>query len=179
MTQKRIGKRTIKLNNMPTIIAASSVVGPKEGQGPLKDKFDMVLSNDLNGEKTWELAESKMVQTVMEMNVKKVNKTLEDVDLLFGGDLINQLFPASFAARELGVPFFGIYGACSTMAEGLCLGSMAIDGEYARYVLCGASSHYCTAERQFRFPLELGNQKPMTAQWTVTGAGGGLLAKDG
>ena len=179
MTQKRIGKRTIKLNNMPTIIAASSVVGPKEGQGPLKDKFDMVLSNDLYGEKTWELAESKMVQTVMEMNVKKVNKTLEDVDLLFGGDLINQLFPASFAARELGVPFFGIYGACSTMAEGLCLGSMAIDGEYARYVLCGASSHYCTAERQFRFPLELGNQKPMTAQWTVTGAGGVLLAKDG
>ena len=84
MTQKRIGKRTIKLNNMPTIIAASSVVGPKEGQGPLKDKFDMVLSNDLYGEKTWELAESKMVQTVMEMNVKKVNKTLEDVDLLFG-----------------------------------------------------------------------------------------------
>ena len=93
--------------------------------------------------------------------------------------MINQLFPASFAARELGVPFFGIYGACSTMTEGLCLGSMAIDGEYARYVLCGASSHYCTAERQFRFPLELGNQKPMTAQWTVTGAGGVLLTKDG
>ena len=104
---------------------------------------------------------------------------MEDVDFLFGGDLINQLFPASFAARELGVPFFGIYGACSTMAEGMCLGSMAIDGEYAKYVLCGTSSHYCTAERQFRFPLELGNQKPMTAQWTVTGAGGVLLTKEG
>ena len=177
--KKRIGKRTIRLNNMPTIIAASSVVGPKEGEGPLKDKFDLVLSNDLYGEKSWELAESKMVQTVHQMNVKKANKTLDDIDFLFGGDLINQLFPASFAARELGVPFFGIYGACSTMTEGLCLGSMAIDGGYAEYVLCSASSHYCTAERQFRFPLELGNQKPMTAQWTVTGAGGSLLAKDG
>lgn len=179
MNKKRIGKRTIKLNNMPTIIAASSIVGPKEGQGPLKDKFDLILSDDLYGEKTWELAESKMVQTVMKMSVEKANKTLEDVDFLFGGDLINQLFPASFAARELGVPFFGIYGACSTMSEGLCLGSMAIDGEYAKYVLCGTSSHYCTAERQFRFPLELGNQKPMTAQWTVTGAGSVLIASEG
>ncbi|MDD7754413.1 MAG: stage V sporulation protein AD [Clostridiales bacterium] len=179
MMKKRIGKRTIRLNNMPTIVAASSIVGPKEGQGPLKDKFDLVISDDLYGEKTWELAESKMVQTALEMSVKKVNKNLEDVDFLFAGDLINQLFPASFAARELGIPFFGIYGACSTMTEGMCLGSMAIDGEYAKYVLCGASSHYCTAERQFRFPLELGNQKPMTAQWTVTGAGGVLLTKEG
>lgn len=179
MNKKRIGKRTIKLNNMPTIIAASSVVGPKEGQGPLKDKFDLILSDDLYGEKTWELAESKMVQTVMKMSVEKANKTLEDVDLLFGGDLINQIFPASFAARELAVPFFGIYGACSNMAESMCLGSMAIDGEYANHVLCGTSSHYCTAERQFRFPLELGNQRPMTAHWTVTGAGSVLLAKDG
>ena len=179
MNKKRIGKRTIKLNNMPTIIAASSVVGPKEGQGPLKDKFDLILSDDLYGEKTWELAESKMVQTVMKMSVEKANKKLEDVDLLFGGDLINQIFPASFAARELSVPFFGIYGACSNMAESMCLGSMAIDGEYAKYVLCGTSSHYCTAERQFRFPLELGNQRPLTAHWTVTGAGSVLLAKDG
>ena len=179
MNKKRIGKRTIKLNNKPTIIAASSIVGPKEGEGPLKDKFDLILSDDLYGEKTWELSESKMVQTVMEMSVKKANKTLEDVDFLFGGDLINQLFPASFAARELQIPFFGIYGACSTMTEGLCLASMAIDGEYAEYVLSGTSSHYCTAERQFRFPLELGNQKPMTAQWTVTGAGSVLLTKEG
>ena len=108
--KKRIGKRTIRLNNMPTIVAASSIVGPKEGQGPLKDKFDLVISDDLYGEKTWELAESKMVQTALEMSVKKVNKNLEDVDFLFAGDLINQLFPASFAARELGIPFFGIYG---------------------------------------------------------------------
>ena len=179
MIKKRIGQRTIKLNNLPTIIAASSIVGLKEGEGPLKDKFDLILTDNLYGEKTWELAESKMVQSVMDMNVKKANKKLSDINLLYGGDLINQIFPSSFAARELAIPFFGIYGACSTMAEGLCLGSMAVDGGYADYVLTGASSHYCTAERQFRFPLELGNQKPMTAQWTVTGAGGVLLAKEG
>lgn len=179
MNKKRIGKRTIKLNNMPTIISASSIVGPKEGQGPLKNGFDLILSDDLYGEKSWELAESKMVQEVMQMSVKKANKKLEDVEFLFGGDLINQIFPASFAARELQIPFFGIYGACSTMTEGMCLGSMAIDGEYASCVLCGTSSHYCTAERQFRFPLELGNQKPMTSQWTVTGAGSVLLTKNG
>ncbi|WP_297133649.1 stage V sporulation protein AD [Terrisporobacter sp.] len=179
MIKKRIGQRTIKLNNLPTIIAASSVVGPKEGEGPLKDKFDLILTDDLYGEKTWELAESKMVKTVMEMNVKKAHKKLSDINLLYGGDLINQIFPSSFAARDLAIPFFGLYGACSTMSESLCLGSMAIDGGYADYVLTGASSHYCTAERQFRFPLELGNQKPMTAQWTVTGAGGLLLAKEG
>ena len=178
MIKKRIGQRTIKLNNLPTIIAASSVVGPKEGEGPLKDKFDLILTDDLYGEKTWELAESKMVKTVMEMNVKKAHKKLSDINLLYGGDLINQIFP-SFAARDLAIPFFGLYGACSTMSESLFLCSMAIDGGYADYVLTGASSHYCTAERQFRFPLELGNQKPMTAQWTVTGAGGLLLAKEG
>ena len=98
---------------------------------------------------------------------------------MLGGDLINQIVPASFAARELAIPFLGIYGACSTMAEGLCIGSMLIDGGFADLVLSGTSSHYCTAERQFRFPLELGNQKPMTAQWTVTGAGSVLLAPNG
>ena len=107
------------------------------------------------------------------------NKTLEDIDFLYGGDLVNQIYPTSFAARDLGVPFFGIYGACSNMAEGMCLASMAIDGGYANYTLLGASSHFCTAERQFRLPLEQGCQKPMTAQRTVTGAGGILLASSG
>ena len=179
MNKKRIGKRTIRLNNMPTIIAASSVVGPKEGEGPLKDKFDLILSNDLYGEKTWELAESKMVQTVMETAIKKVNKTTEDIDYMIAGDLLNQLLSSSFAARELSIPFLGVYGACSTMAQSLALGSMLVDGDFADLIVTGASSHYCTAERQFRFPLELGNQKPMTAQWTVTGAGCTVLATEG
>ena len=108
-----------------------------------------------------------------------MEKQLDDIEFLFGGDLINQIFPASFAARALGIPFCGIYGACSTMALGMCLSSIVVDGGFADYALNGTSSHYCTAERQFRFPLELGNQKPMTAQWTVTGAGSALISSSG
>lgn len=179
MKSKRIGSRTVKLENNPTIISAASVVGPKEGEGPLKDYFDLILSDDLYGEKSWELAESKMVETAMRKAVQNADKKLEDVNYMLGGDLINQLLPASFAARELSIPFFGIYGACSTMAEGMCLSSMLIDGGFANLIVSGTSSHFCTAERQFRYPLELGNQKPMTAQWTVTGAGSVLIAPNG
>ena len=175
MKNKRIGKRTVKLENKPTIISTGTIVGPKEGEGPLKDYFDMIMTDDLYGEKTWELAESKMVETASQQAIQKAGKKLSDVNYMLGGDLINQIVPA----RELAIPFLGIYGACSTMAEGLCIGSMLIDGGFADLVLSGTSSHYCTAERQFRFPLELGNQKPMTAQWTVTGAGSVLLAPNG
>lgn len=179
MSNKRIGNRTVKLQNGPTIISAASVVGPKEGKGPKSEYFDLILDDDLYGEKSWELSESKMVQTAMKKAAEKAGRKLEDINYLIGGDLINQLFPASFAARELQIPFFGIYGACSTMAEGMCLSSMLIDGGFADFILSGTSSHYCTAERQFRFPLELGNQKPMTAQWTVTGAGSVLISSKG
>ena len=179
MKSKRIGKRTVKMQNKPTIISTASVAGPKEGEGPLKDYFDLVLTDDLYGEKTWELAESKMVQTATENAIQKAGKKPEDIDFMIGGDLINQIVPSSFAAREVGIPFLGIYGACSTMAEGLCISSMLVDGGFANLSVSGASSHYCTAERQFRFPLELGNQKPMTAQWTVTGAGSALIMPNG
>ncbi len=179
MKSKRIGKRTVKMQNKPTIISTACVAGPKEGEGPLKDYFDLVLTDDLYGEKTWELAESKMVQTATENAIQKAGKKPEDIDFMIGGDLINQIVPSSFAAREVGIPFLGIYGACSTMAEGLCISSMLVDGGFANLSVSGASSHYCTAERQFRFPLELGNQKPMTAQWTVTGAGSALIMPNG
>lgn len=179
MANKRVGKRTVKLQNNPTIISAASVVGPKEGQGPLKEYFNLILQDDLYGEKSWELAESKMVQTAMHMAAQKAGKKLEDINYLIGGDLINQIVPSSFAARELGIPFFGIYGACSTMAEGMCLSAMLIDGGFADLILSGASSHYCTAERQFRFPLEYGSQRCPTCQWTVTGSGAMVLGKTG
>ena len=179
MKSKRIGKRTVKMQNKPTIISTACVAGPKEGEGPLKDYFDLVLTDDLYGEKTWELAESKMVQTATESAIQKAGKKPEDIDFMIGGDLINQIVPSSFAAREVGIPFLGIYGACSTMAEGLCISSMLVDGGFANLSVSGASSHYCTAERQFRFPLGLGNQKPMTAQWTVTGAGSALIMPNG
>lgn len=176
MESKRIGKRTVKLVNNPTIVEATSIVGPKEAKGPLKEHFDIIMQDHLFGQKSWELAESKMVQTVMEETLKKAKIQIDDVNFFIGGDLINQIFPASFCARQLGIPFLGVYGACSTMAQSMSIGAMLIDGGFAEYILAGTSSHYCTAERQYRFPLEQGNQKPMTAQWTVTGSGGVLLS---
>ena len=175
MAKKRIGSRTVKLEHGPVIISTSSIVGPKEAQGPLKDYFDIKLDDDLFGEKSWEFCESKMVQTV----VKKANKSISDVNYMVAGDLLNQLLSTSFAAREISIPFLGVYGACSTMAQSLSIGAMLVDGGFADLVAASTSSHYCTAERQFRFPLELGNQKPMTAQWTVTGAGCSLLSSKG
>lgn len=179
MSKNRIGKRTIKLQNKPAIISTSSIVGPKEAKGPLKDYFDIKIEDDLFGEKSWEFAESKMVQTAIENAIKKANKKVDDVDYLIAGDLLNQLLSTSFAAREVNIPFLGVYGACSTMALSLALGSMLVDGGFADLVAAATSSHYCTAERQFRFPLELGNQKPMTAQWTVTGSGCSIISNQG
>lgn len=179
MANKRIGNRTVRLKSEPTIISTASIVGPKESQGPLSKYFDIKLDDDLFGEKSWEFAESKMVQTAMEAAIKKANKSTKDIDYMIAGDLLNQLLSSSFAARELAIPFLGVYGACSTMAQSLALASMLIDGEFADLIVSGASSHYCTAERQFRFPLELGNQKPMTAQWTVTAAGCTVVSSKG
>ena len=179
MANKRIGNRTVRLKSEPTIISTASIVGPKESQGPLSNYFDIKLDDDLFGEKSWEFAESKMVQTAMETAIKKANKSTEDIDYMIAGDLLNQLLSSSFAARELAIPFLGVYGACSTMAQSLALASMLIDGEFADLIVSGASSHYCTAERQFRFPLELGCQKSMTAQWTVTAAGCTVVSSKG
>ena len=176
MKNKKIGKRTVEMQHMPSIISTASIVGPKEGKGPLRNYFDKILDDDLDGEKSWELSECKMMKQTIELAAKKSNKGLKEIDYLIGGDLINQIWPFSFAARDLDIPFIGVYGACSTMAQSMCLGAMLIDGGFAQNVLAGTCSHYCTAERQFRFPLELGNQKPMTAQWTVTGAGSVLIA---
>ncbi|MGL5751805.1 MAG: stage V sporulation protein AD [Paraclostridium sp.] len=179
MRNKRIGNRTVVLNSKPVIISTASVVGPKESKGPLSEYFDIKLDDHLCGEKSWEFAESKMIQTAMQTAISKVNKSIEDIDYMIAGDLLNQLLSSSFAARELAIPFIGVYGACSTMAQSLSLASMLIDGEFADLIVSGASSHYCSAERQFRFPLELGNQKPMTAQWTVTGAGCTVVSSEG
>lgn len=179
MANNRIGKRTVKLKNKPTIISTSSIVGPKEADGPLKDYFDIKIDDDLYGEKSWEFAESKMVQTVVQHAVSKANKSISDVNYMIAGDLLNQLLSTSFAAREVSIPFLGVYGACSTMSQSLSIGAMIVDGGFADLVVAATSSHYCTAERQFRFPLELGNQKPMTAQWTVTGSGCSLISNNG
>ena len=172
---KRIGAGTILLPNRPGIVQTAAIVGKKEGEGPLHSEFDAVIEDDLFGEETWEKAESRFHYTAADTCLKKAGATPESVDVTLGGDLLNQIMAASTAAQKLQTPFLGIYGACSTMAETLCIGAMLCDGGYARRALCCASSHFCSAERQYRFPLEYGNQRPPTSQWTVTGAGAALL----
>ncbi|SES75933.1 stage V sporulation protein AD [Natronincola peptidivorans] len=178
MANNKIGIQTIKLTNPPSIIAANAIVGPKEGKGPLAKNFDIVLEDDLYGEASWEKAESKMAIETVKSAVLKAKVYLEDIDYFVAGDLLNQLMASSFAARELQIPYFGLFGACSTMTEALSLAAMMVDGGYADYVVAATSSHFSAAERQFRFPLELGNQRPLTAQWTVTGAGAAVLTKN-
>jgi stage V sporulation protein AD len=154
-------------------------VGPKEGQGPLKDYFDVVLEDDLWGEESWEKSESKFQQEAVKLALSNAKLVESQVDYLFAGDLLNQIISSSYAARQLQIPFFGLYGACSTMTESLSLGAMSVDGGFADNVVCVTSSHFSTAERQYRFPLEHGNQRPPTAQWTVTGSGAAVLSSLG
>ncbi len=179
MAQKKLGKQTVMFQNPPSIMATSSIVGPKEGQGPLKDYFDIIIQDDLWGEESWEKCESKLQQEAVRLALSNAKIVESQVDYLFAGDLLNQIIASSFSARSLQIPFFGLYGACSTMTESISLGAMIIDGGYADKVACVASSHFSTAERQYRYPLELGNQRPLTAQWTVTGAGASILTSQG
>lgn len=176
---KKLGQQTIAFNNPPVIAGTAAIVGPKEGAGPLGKEFDIVLPDTLNGEETWEKAERKMLKKCCQMAINKAKLTPQDIDFMMAGDLLNQIISANFTARDLGLPFIGLYGACSTMFEGMALGSMLIDGGFANHILVAASSHYDTAERQYRFPTEMGVQRPLTAQWTVTGAGSVVLGDQG
>mgnify|MGYP004495970439 FL=1 len=177
--EKRIGEQTIKLKNPPKIISTFSIVGPKEGEGPLKDYFDKILDDDTCGKDSYEKAESEMIFTAISQAIKRAGLKEKDINYLFSGDLLNQIISSSFAARQLNIPFFGLYGACSTMSESLSLASLIMDGGYAEHVVAATSSHFSSAERQFRFPLEYGSQRSRTAQWTVTGSGAMVLGKEG
>ncbi|AFM42199.1 stage V sporulation protein AD [Desulfosporosinus acidiphilus SJ4] len=179
MDSKRAGNQTVVFGSPPVILASYSVVGPKEGQGPLGKTFNKIWKDQLNGEKSWELAESKMLQEALQGSIDEAGITKDRIDFMLAGDLLNQIVSSNFAARQIALPFIGVYGACSTMALSIALGSMLIDGGFAEYVLIGVSSHHDTAERQFRAPTEQGNQRAMSAQWTVTGAGSVLLGKQG
>lgn len=173
---KRLGEQTVIFENPPSIISVASTVGPKEGQGPLKDKFDVVLEDVLAGEDTWEKAESRIINDNFKLAVEKANLSMEDMDYILTGDLLNQDSGSTFGIRDLKRPFFGLFGACSTMGESMALSAMLIDGGFANYILAGASSHFCSAEKQFRFPLELGTQRPPSATWTVTGDGAVVIS---
>ena len=175
---KKIGKQTISFDFPPTITECNSIVGPKEAQGPLAKYFDLTLDDEFWGEKSWEKAESKIIKENVNALVTKSGITTNNIDCIFAGDLLNQCISSSFGLRDSNIPFVGMFGACSTFVESMCMGAIAIES-FAQNVICATSSHFCSAEKQFRFPLELGNQRPQTSQWTVTGSGATLLSKDG
>ena len=172
-------EQTIVLKRQPKIIGSYTIVGPKEGQGNFGSYFDYVMKNDYFGEKTYEKAERKMLESAITGALEKAKLSAKDIDIMIGGDLLNQIISSSYAARAFEFPFIGVYGACSTMAESMAVGSVLIDGGYCENVICSTGSHFSTAERQYRFPLELGNQRPPTSQWTVTGAGSCVLSLNG
>lgn len=175
---KKAGK-TFIIKDGVIIRDTYTIVGNKEGQGPLKGKFDMVIEDDLWGEDSWEKSELKMQKTAVENLKNKNNLVNENIDLLISGDLLNQITSSSFAARELELPYIGVYGACSTMTLTMGLGALIIDGGFAENVICVTSSHFCSAERQYRLPLEMGGQRHMSSQWTVTGSAAVWLSNNG
>ena len=172
-----VGEASVKFREPVEIMASASVVGTKEGQGPLGALFDQVGKDDYFGGKTWEEAESNLQKEALRMALAKADLEPKDVRFLFAGDLLGQSIASSFGVSEFGIPHFGLYGACSTCGEALSLGAMMIAGGFAERVACVTSSHFASAEREFRFPLEYGNQRPLSASWTVTGSGAFLLRR--
>lgn len=169
--------QTIKFKNKPYLLAGYSMVGPLEGKGPLKEYFDYVLQDDTLKEKSFEKAERKLLQEIVVGAIDKANLKVGDIDFFVGGDLLNQIVSSSYTARELSIPFIGLYSACATMAESLAISSILVSYGLADNVVAGTCTHFSSAERQYRFPLELGNQRPPTAQWTITGGGASVVSK--
>lgn len=179
MMNQMMGKQSIQFERAPHIIGSSSVVGKKEGEGPLAKAFDLICSDDRFGEDNWEKSESTMQNEAMKTALQHAKLLPAQVRYLFGGDLLGQLIATSFGMENLDIPLFGLYGACSTCGESLSLAAMTVAGGYADYAAAITSSHFASAEKQFRFPLGYGNQRPLAATWTVTGSGAFILAKKG
>lgn len=176
---KKIGKQTARTTTNIKIISNATVAGTNEHKGPLGGRFDILMDDGYYGEKTWEKAETKMQQEAAKAAVTKAGLKLSDIDIAFAGDLLNQCTGTSYGMRDLRIPFYGLYGACSTMALSMSLGAIAVDSSFAKYALCGTSSHFCSSEKQFRMPLAYGGQRPPTAQRTVTGSGMVVLSQCG
>lgn len=173
---KRSGK-TIELDSKPRIIGNAAVVGKKEGEGPLAKHFDEIFEDSTMGEDSWEKAESLLLKNAVKKALHKANIKADEADAIFSGDLLNQCMGSSFGLRDFEIPFGGLFGACSTMALSLLISSLAIETGGFECTVAATSSHFCSAEKQFRYPLEYGGQRPPTAQWTVTGSGAAVLKK--
>ena len=176
--RERIGKASLQFSRPPLVLSAASVAGKKEGEGPLGDCFDEVVSDEMMGKENWEEAESAFQERAAYLALQKGGLQKEEIRYLFAGDLLGQLIATSFGTANLEIPTFGLYGACSTMGEAMSLGAMAVNAGYADCVIAMVSSHFATAEKEFRFPLGYGNQRPLSATWTVTGSGCVVLGEN-
>lgn len=175
---KRKGRQSIEFRNAPYIIGEASVAGKLESEGPMGSYFHEVCLDPMVGANTWEEAESKLVEKATQLALVNAKVDRRELSVVIGGDLLAQLMATSFGLATLNVPFFGVYGACSTMGESLLLSAMMVDGEFAEYALAVTSSHFAGAEKQFRFPLAYGCQRPASATWTVTGSGAAVVASE-
>ena len=175
---KQVGNGSLCFSKAPFIISTASVVGAKEGEGPLKDYFDVIGSDDKFGEVNWEAAESALQKEALTLTLGKIKRKATDVRYLFAGDLLGQTIASSFGLKDFEIPLFGLYGACSTCGESLSLAAMTVAAGYGDCVAAVTSSHFASAEKQFRFPLEYANQRPKSSTWTVTGSGAFLVATE-
>lgn len=173
------GHQSWLFENKPVIVSTATVVGPEEGNGPLARDFDVIHEDMILQQDSWEKAEKKLMEEAADLAIKKSGLDKGKIQFYLGGDLLNQIISNSFAARTLGIPYIGIFGACSTSMEGLALASMIVNAGAADHAMCGTCSHNCTVEKQFRYPTEYGSQKPPTAQYTVTGAGAAIVGRTG
>lgn len=174
----KISRGVFRFENRPSVKSYASIAGHKESEGPMAQYFDITGKDQYFGEDTWEKAESRMQKTVIQKALQKASLDASQIDVMFAGDLMNQCTGSTYGIREFGIPFLGIFGACSTMAEGLLLSAAAVDSGYAEYSLNSTSSHFSTAERQFRFPLSYGGQRTPTSQWTCTASGAVILSAE-
>jgi len=173
------GHQSWVFKNRPVIIGSAAIGGPFEAQGNLAADFDLLHDDLWLGQDSYEKAEKKLLEQACETAIKKAGVKKEDINFFMSGDLINQIISSSFTARTLGIPYVGIYGACSSSMEGLAIASLMVDSRFAKLALAGTSSHNAAAEKQYRYPTEYGAQKPPTCQWTVTGAGAGVVSQQG
>lgn len=174
----RVGKHTVCLPSTPSISGYAAVGGKKEGEGPLGPLLDFVYEDSSAGEKNWEKAESIIHGDAVRRAIAKSGHSTEQIDIIYAGDLLNQCIGTTFGIREMGIPFSGVYGACSTMALSMALAAVSVDGGFARTAVASTSSHFCSAEKQFRMPLEYGGQRTPTAQWTATAAGATVISEE-
>ena len=175
MSLKKMGQQTWSIGSGVRVLSSAAVVGPKEGEGLLKDDYDAVYPDLYAGQDSWERAERKMLEDAIDLAIHKSGYSRQDIEMYIAGDLLNQNITAAFSARANQIPFLGVFGACATSMQSVTLGAMLVDGGFIDLALAAVSSHNCTAEKQFRYPTEYGGQKPAMAGWTTTGAGAVVL----